>query len=148
MNKLEIITKLKDKNTAQAFGLCSPEEKAMFKKVGKGNCLCLCDTGVWDDLAFANRDFYLGITHVIKPDWEPEPEPEYDDSPVSTSKDGFCRIQIPRTRDTWNVMVAASDKDFEEYWYLFNGGRHVIPPERVSAWMADGRGVFGRFRKS
>jgi len=145
MTDKEIIQKLKDKKTAHAFGLCSPEEKAMFEKVGKGNCLCLCDTGVWDDPAFADRDFYLGITYVINEDWEPESE--YDDRPVYISSRGFCVIDIPDIGPPFNVIYAAGHKDFEEYFYL-NKMYCVVPPSKVSTYMADGKTVFGRFRRS
>ena len=144
MTDKEIIQKLKDKKTVRAFGLCSKEEQTVYKEADKKNCLCVSDVGTW--VLPVKQGFDKRITYAINEDWEPESE--YNDSPVSTSKDGFCRIQIPRTGDTWNVMVAASDKDFKEYSYFCKGQHYVIPPEKVSTWMADGKEIFGKFRKS
>jgi len=147
MTDKEIITKLKNKDTAQAFGICTLEERIMYRKAGKENCVAVDSSGNWrhPNTLDSNTDFDNRLTYAIKPDWEPEQG--YEDRPVYIDKDGLCRTTIPRTKDTWNVMVAAGDKDFEEYYYL-NKMYCVAFPHKVSSHMADGKTVFGRFRKA
>ena len=70
---MNIIEKLKDKTLAQPFGLCSDEEQAMLKKVGKTNCVCWQDSWVWADV---ETGFFPKITYAIRHGYQPEPEPD------------------------------------------------------------------------
>jgi len=145
MTDKEIIQKLKDKKTVRAFGLCSKEEQTVYKEADKKNCLCVSDVGTW--VLPVKQGFDKRITYAINEDWEPEPE--YDYRPVLISDSGMCGIEIPHTNDTYNVMVAAGDKDFNVYFYdQPNDRRAYVSPDCVANAMADGKTVFGRFRKS
>ena len=144
MTDKEIIQKLKNKDDPHPFGTCSDEEQVMYRKAGLKNCLIFSGNGWWNEPV---QDFQLDFTYVISPDWEPEPE--YDDRPVLISDSGMCGIEIPHTNDTYNVMVAAGDKDFNVYFYdQPNDRRAYVSPDCVANAMADGKTVFGRFRKS
>ena len=75
MTNKELITKLKNKDAARAFGICSPEEQAVYKEVGKENCLYFSETGEWIEPAiWKNRlnktmpchpGFITNVTYVI-----------------------------------------------------------------------------------
>ena len=145
MTDKEIITKLKDKDDPHPFGTCSDEEQVIFRKATPKNCLIFSGNGWWNEPV---QDFQLDFTYVISPDWEPEPE--YDDRPVYISSRGFCVIDIPDIGPPFNVIYAAGHKDFEEYFYLNKMYKMycVVPPHKVSSHMADGKTVFGRFRRS
>jgi len=144
MNKSEIITKLKDKKTVRAFGLCSKEEQTVYKEADKKNCLCVSDVGTW--VLPVKQGFDKRITYAINDDWEPEPE--YDKRPVLISDSGMCRIEIPHTNDTYNVMVAAGDKDFDMYFFEnLHGNQVYVAPHDVATAISDGQKVFGKFRR-
>ena len=67
----DLIEKLKDKKTAQAFGLRAPEEQACFRKVSKKNCVMFSDN-CWSRAI--GGGFVSGTTYAIKPDYQPEPK--------------------------------------------------------------------------
>ena len=70
LNDWIMITKLKDKTKAQAFGLMSPEKQECLKKVGKKNCLSYSILGCWEQVE--DECFVSVSTYAIKPDYQPE----------------------------------------------------------------------------
>ena len=67
----ELIEKLKDKNYVRAFGLMSPEEQGLYRKVKSQNCIRF-----WIDrwTQAEGSSFNPSLTYTIKPDYSPEPE--------------------------------------------------------------------------
>ena len=145
MTNEELITKLKNKDAARAFGICSLEEQTVYKEAGEGNCLFFSSTGEWIELTTWKDDFTKNGTYVIKPDWEPE----FDTRPVTINEFGMCRIEISSESDDWNIMDAAAHKDFDAYFYYLPGAsREYISPQYVATAMFKGNKVFGSFRRS
>ena len=71
----ELIEQLKDKTYVRAFGLMTPIEQDVYKKVGKENCVYfLGDKGCWDWRETSGDKFSSQIEYAIKPNYKPEPE--------------------------------------------------------------------------
>ena len=70
----ELIEKLKNKNYVRAFGLMTPEEQECLISVGKINCMWY-SMHKWQD-ASDTSGFFDDFTYAIKPDYQPEPEPQ------------------------------------------------------------------------
>ncbi len=66
-----IVEKLKDKDYVRAFGLMSKEEREVYKKVGKDNCLAF---GINNWLNGIGEHFDWYMTYAIKPDYQAQPE--------------------------------------------------------------------------
>jgi len=151
MTDQQIIKACKDKSKVQAFGLCPSEMQAMFAKAGLKNCKQLAQVPVLAKWVSQNasEEFYHGRTYTINEDWEPEQK--YRTRPVLKGDYGCYYVEVPRTKDIWNVMVAASDKDFNVYFYdqpdQPNASRAYISPHCVANAMAGGKEVFGNFRE-
>ena len=68
---MKLIEQLKNKESAQAFGLMTAEKQECLEKVGKENCLMYYAV-VWQDAQ--GRIFNNISTYAIKPDYQPPEE--------------------------------------------------------------------------
>ncbi len=149
----EIITKLKDKTKVKAFGLMEPEEREVYEKVGKKNCLYYGGTITeWIEVAVGYESFSSKDTYAIKPDYQPESE--FVDLEIRQAKD-FLGIEAGRSL---GVLI---NGDFTRLGYLvddpkFNGfcsGVSYIMREAfwivgtVASIKENGKKVWVRIRK-
>ena len=95
MTDKERIEILKDKGGAQAFGLLDPKFRDILEKVGISRCLIFDGNIGW---IFTKTDeFYQGLTYILDPNYEPEPE--YIEIEIVLFN-GSCRLkeQSPNNR--------------------------------------------------
>ena len=155
----ELIKKLKDKNYVRAFGLLSLEEQECLRKANKDGAVILYNhPNEWQSSSrwnFSNPS----LTYAIKPDYQPEPEPEFVDLEIVKHSKGTVE-------QTWWLGVWKYS-DLEEHKFLphlfthlhclsslpnFEGFKeeHVegtLAIERIARYIHEGKKVFARFRK-
>ena len=93
-----LIEKLK--RNRMAFGLMSPEEQALYQKVGRDNCVVYLN-GRWKDVGVRFDDDY---TYVIKSDYKPEPEPE--------PKEEIAKLKVALGQ----IRILNANKDNDIQW--------------------------------
>lgn len=140
----ELIEKLKDKNYVRAFGLMSEEEREVYWKVGKENCLIFTAFG-WKQF---NEEISWTSTYAIKPDYEPEPE--YVDYEVTAGADTWLGSQT--LSGNWmrlHKLPSLPDFDgfYEEVNDLKEGLKMELDIELAARKHYEGKKVFARFRR-
>jgi len=150
----EIIEKLKDKNYVRAFGLMTPEEQELFKKVKKQNCIIYNLGKHWLDCQNSKEEFYDIQTYAIKPNYQPEPE--YVDWEIVKGNDNFLGIHRriisndpPIPFSFTHLHCVPSLPNFDQFWWDSDTGTRFgsVCIESVARLRAEGKKVYARFRK-
>ena len=137
----DLIEKLKDKKTAQAFGLRAPEEQACFRKVSKKNCVMFSDN-CWSRAI--GGVFVSGTTYAIKPDYQPEPK--FVDLEIKEIK-GLLGTYENGLFDP--LYRLPSLPGFDEFWTGSGDSirtRRIVPFDDVASNIDEGKKVYARFR--
>jgi len=163
----ELIKKLKDKNYVRAFGLLSLEEQECLRKANKDGAVILYNhPNEWQSSSrwnFSNPS----LTYAIKPDYQPEPEPEFVDLEIVKHSQGT--VEQTWWLGAWKYSDLEEHKFlphlfthlhclpslprgafhyFEKFWFNDEEGNICkIHIEDVPSAIAQGCKVFARFRK-
>ena len=138
---MNIIEHLKDKSTAQPFGLRTPEEQEIFRKAGKPNVLYYCVDGTWEILT--NPDWCCDSTYILRPDYQPEPE--YID--IELVPDGiFWKLKksMPCCIANDSLRMVPIHRQFVKFRTDSNYTRHA---GIATDWANKDEKVVARFRK-
>lgn len=150
MTEQEIIKNLQDKTYVRAFGLMSPEQQEVYRKVGIKNCIMYYGGISWpeyNDMRFL-KDCYGKwvdyLVYAIKPDYKPEPE--FEDLEIGKFYDaaGDLILGVEIADKFFSISQLPSLPNFVEF--NENKQRNLLI-EDVANKHREGKTVYARLRK-